>query len=136
MNDIVKPSRRFSYPFSTLQQIAQDVLEHAKKGGASACEAGVTDGFGQNVTVRRGEVETIEYNRDKGLAVTVYIGQKRGHASTSDFSPQAVSETVAAALSIAGHTAADNCAGLADADLLAHQFPDLDLYFPWDLPVE
>jgi PmbA protein len=136
MNDIVKPSRRFSYPFSTLQQIAQDVLEHAKKGGASACEAGLTDGFGQNVTVRRGEVETIEYNRDKGLAVTVYIGQKRGHASTSDFSPQAVSETVAAALSIAGHTAADNCAGLADADLLAHQFPDLDLYFPWDLPVE
>jgi PmbA protein len=136
MNDIVKPSQRFSYPFHTLQQIAQDVLDHARKGGASACEAGVTDGFGQNVTVRRGEVETIEYNRDKGLTVTVYIGQKRGHASTSDFSPQAVSETVAAALSIAGHTAADNCAGLADADLLAREFPDLDLYFPWDLPVE
>ncbi|MDE2367067.1 MAG: metalloprotease PmbA, partial [Betaproteobacteria bacterium] len=95
-----------------------------------------TDGFGQNVTVRRGEVETIEYNRDKGLSVTVYIGQKRGHASTSDFSPQAVSETVAAALSIAGHTAVDDCAGLADTDLLAREFPDLDLYFPWDLPVE
>jgi PmbA protein len=136
MDDIVKPSRRFSYPFSTLQQIAQDVLEHAKKGGATACEADVTDGFGQNVTVRRGEVETIEYNRDKGLTVTVYIGQKRGNASTSDFSPQAVSETVAAALSIAGHTAADNCAGLADSELLAREFPDLDLYFPWDLPVE
>ena len=94
------------------------------------------DGFGQNVTVRRGEVETIEYNRDKGLSVTVYKGQKRGHASTSDFSPQAVSDTVAAAISIAGHTAADNCAGFADVDLMAREFPDLDLYFPWDLPVE
>ncbi|HEX8873923.1 MAG TPA: DNA gyrase modulator, partial [Nitrosospira sp.] len=136
MNDITKPAQRFSYPFATLQQIAQDALAHAKNGGASACEVEVTDGFGQNVTVRRGEVETIEYNRDKGLSVTVYIGQKRGHASTSDFSPQAVSETVAAALSIAAHTAADDCAGLADADLLAREFPDLDLYFPWDLPVE
>lgn len=137
MNDIANPSpQRFSYPFTMLQQIARDVLDHARKGGASACEADVTDGFGQNVTVRRGEVETIEYNRDKGLSVTVYIGQKRGHASTSDFSPQAVSETVAAALSIAGHTAEDNCAGLADPDLLAREFPDLDLYFPWDLPVE
>src|SRR5574340_148993 len=136
MNDITKPAQRFSYPFATLQQIAQDALAHARNGGASACEVDVTDGFGQNVTVRRGEVETIEYNRDKGLSVTVYIGQKRGHASTSDFSPQAVSETVAAALSIAAHTAADDCAGLADTDLLAREFPDLDLYFPWDLPVE
>ncbi|MDN5882230.1 MAG: metalloprotease PmbA, partial [Nitrosospira sp.] len=109
MNDIAKPSPRFSYPFTVLQSIARDVLKHARKGGASACETELSDGFGQNVTVRRGEVETIEYNRDKGLSVTVYIGQKRGHASTSDFSPQAVSDTVAAALSIAGHTAADNC---------------------------
>jgi PmbA protein len=96
----------------------------------------VSDGFGQNVTVRRGVVETIEYNRDKGLAVTVYIGQKRGNASTSDFSPQAVRDTVSAALSIARYTAADDCAGLADTDLLASEFPNLELYFPWDLPVE
>ncbi|KIO49299.1 metalloprotease PmbA [Nitrosospira sp. NpAV] len=136
MNESAKSSPRFSYPFTVLQNIARDVLDHAKKAGASACETDVSDGFGQNVTVRRGEVETIEYNRDKGLSVTVYIGQKRGHASTSDFSPQAVSDTVAAALSIAGHTAADDCAGLADADLLAREFPDLDLYFPWELPVE
>lgn len=136
MNESAKSSPRFSYPFTVLQNIARDVLDHARKAGASACETDVSDGFGQNVTVRRGEVETIEYNRDKGLSVTVYIGQKRGHASTSDFSPQAVSDTVAAALSIAGHTAADDCAGLADADLLAREFPDLDLYFPWELPVE
>lgn len=136
MTDIAKSSPRFSYPFTTLQKIAEDVLGQAKKLGATACETDLSDGFGQNVTVRRGEVETIEYNRDKGLSVTVYIGQKRGHASTSDFSPQAVSDTVAAAISIAGYTAADDCAGLADADLLAREFPDLDLYFPWDLPVE
>lgn len=136
MTDIAKSSPRFSYPFTTLQKIAEDVLGQAKKLGATACETDLSDGFGQNVTVRRGEVETIEYNRDKGLSVTVYIGQKRGHASTSDFSPQAITDTVAAAISIAGHTAADDCAGLADADLLAREFPDLDLYFPWDLPVE
>lgn len=136
MNENTKSSPNFSYPFTVLQNIAHDVLDHAKKAGATACETDVSDGFGQNVTVRRGEVETIEYNRDKGLSVTVYIGQKRGHASTSDFSPQAVSDTVAAALSIAGHTATDDCAGLADADLLAREFPDLDLYFPWELPVE
>ncbi len=136
MNDNALPSQRFSYSFSVLQQIAQDVLNHARKGGASACETDVSDGFGQNVTVRRGQVETIEYNRDKGLSVTVYVGQKRGHASTSDFSPQAISDTVTAAFSIARHTAADDCAGLADPDLLAREFPDLELYFPWDLPVE
>ncbi len=136
MNDNAMPSPRFSYSFAVLQQIARDVLDQARKGGASACETDISDGFGQNVTVRRGEVETIEYNRDKGLSVTVYIGQKRGNASTSDFSPRAISDAVAAALSIAGHTAADDCAGLADPDLLAREFPELDLYFPWDLPVE
>lgn len=136
MNDNAKPSPRFSYSSEVLQKIAQDVLDQARKRGATACETDISDGFGQNVTVRRGEVETIEYNRDKGLSVTVYIGQKRGHASTSDFAPDAISAAVAAALSIAGHTAADDCAGLADADLLAREFPDLDLYFPWDLPVE
>ncbi|MCG3769805.1 MAG: Metalloprotease PmbA [Nitrosomonadaceae bacterium] len=136
MNDIATSSVRFSYPYSTLQQIARDILSYAKEGGATACETEVSDGFGQNVTVRRDEVETIEYNRDKGLSVTVYIGQKRGNASTSDFSPQAVRDAVSAALSIARYTAADDCAGLADTDLLASEFPDLELYFPWDLPVE
>lgn len=136
MNDITTSIPRFSYSADMLKKIAQDVLDYARKGGATACETEVSDGFGQNVTVRRGEVETIEYNRDKGLSVTVYIGQKRGNASTSDFSPGAVNDTVSAALSIAGHTAADDCSGLADADLLAREFPDLDLYFPWDLSVE
>ncbi|PTN11342.1 microcin-processing peptidase 1 [Nitrosomonas aestuarii] len=127
---------RFSYPFSRLQEIARDILEQARRSGANACETHVSDGFGQTVTVRKSEVETIEYNRDKGLSVTVYIGHKRGNASTSDFSPQAISDTVSAALSIARHTAEDECSGLADATLLAQTFQDLDLYHPWDLSVE
>lgn len=130
------PSTRFSYSSDQLRDIASSVLEYAKGRGATSAETEVSEGFGQTVTVRRGEVETIEYNRDKGIGVTVYVGQKRGHASSSDFSSQAVRDTVDAALSIAGFTAADDCAGLADADLLAREFPDLDLYHPWDLPVE
>ena len=129
-------SPSFSYQADTLKQIADDILCCAKKGGASSCETDISEGFGQNVTVRKSEVETIEYNRDKGLSVTVYIGQKRGHASTSDFSKQAVNDAVAAALSIAKHTAEDDCAGLADTNLLAQKFPDLDLYHPWNLSID
>lgn len=136
MNNLPVSDSRFSYPLSTLQQIALDILAHARQGGATACETNVSDGFGQTVTVRQSAVETIEYNRDKGLSVTVYIGQKRGNASTSDFSPQAISDTVAAALSIARYTASDDCAGLADAELLAKDYPHLDLYYPWKLSVE
>ncbi len=136
MNNLSASNSRFSYPFATLQQIAGDILAQAKQGGATACETNVSDGFGQTVTVRQGAVETIEYNRDKGLSVTVYIGHKRGNASTSDFSAQAISDTVAAALSIARYTAEDDCSGLADVELLAKTFPDLGLYHPWELPVE
>lgn len=126
----------FSHTLDQLRQMAQDALDHARRQGASACEAEVSVGFGQTVTVRLGEVETIEYNRDKGLGVTVYLGRQRGHASTSDFTPEAIRQTVEAALAIARHTASDDCAGLADEDLLAREFPDLDLYHPWPLPVE
>ena len=127
---------RFSHPADALRNIAQDMLDYAKQRGASAAAAEVSTGFGQAVTVRQGEVETIEYNRDKGLGITVYIGQQRGNASSSDFSPQAVRDTVDAALSIASYTAVDDCSGLPDTDMLARDFPDLDLYHPWDLPVD
>lgn len=129
-------SDRFSNSADALHAIAQDMLSYAKKQGATAASAEVSEGFGQAVTVRQGEVETIEYNRDKGLGITVYLGQQRGNASTSDFSPQAVRDTVDAALSIARYTAKDDCSGLPEADSLAREFPDLDLYHPWDLPVE
>ena len=130
-------SSRFSYPFATLQQLAQDVLTHARTKGATACEVDVSEGFGQSVSVRCGEVENIEYNRDKGIGITVYAGQRKGYASTSDFSGQALRDTVEAALNIARFTAEDDCAGLPDKDLLATSLPDLDLYHPWsDLSVE
>jgi PmbA protein len=83
-----------------------------------------------------GEVETIEYNRDKGIGVTVYAGKQKGYASTSDFSPKAVADTVDAALSIARFTAADESAGLAEPELLAKEIGDLDLFHPWDISVE
>ncbi|MFZ1547642.1 MAG: metalloprotease PmbA [Candidatus Nitrotoga sp.] len=136
MNDITPPEHRFSHSADTLRQIARDMLEYANHQGATAATAEVSDGFGQAVTVRHGEVETIEYNRDKGLSITVYIDQRRGNANTSDFSAQAVRDTVDAALSIARHTASDDCAGLPEKEMLATEFPDFDLYHPWLLDVE
>jgi len=127
---------RFTYSIASLQQLTQDILAQARKAGATACEAEVSQGFGQDVSVRRSEVETIEYNRDKGLGVTVYFGLQRGHASTSDLSPKAIRDTVEAALSIARHTAKDEFAGLPDEALLAKEIPDLSLYHPWNLSVE
>ena len=96
---------RFSHRFEALQQLARDVLAYAEKQGATACEVDVSDGFGQSVTVRCGEVETIEYNRDKAIAVTIYLDRRKGQASTSDFSPTALRETVDAAVNIARFTA-------------------------------
>ncbi len=127
---------RFSYSLEDLRQMSADVLQLAQSAGASAAEAEVSLGIGQNVSVRLDEVETIEYNRDKGMSVTVYFGQRRGHASTSDLSMQALRDTVTAACSIARHTAHDEFCGLADPALLAREFPDLDLYHPWDISVD
>ncbi|MFT4171179.1 MAG: metalloprotease PmbA [Rhodocyclaceae bacterium] len=130
----------FSYSQQALRDIAQQILDYAKSRGATACEADVSEGSGQSVTVRRGAVETIEYNRDKGIGVTVYLGQQRGHASSSDFSAAALRSTVDAALSIARFTAPDACAGLADEALLWRggqaDIAALDLYHPWDITVE
>jgi PmbA protein len=132
----VTDADRFSFDLDTLKTLARDVLRVAVSQGATSAELDLTESHGQSVTVRRGEVETIEYNRDKGLGVTVYLGQRRGHASSADLSREAIEETVRAALSIARHTAEDDCAGLADAGLLAREPWDPDLYHPWSLPVE
>ena len=127
---------RFSYSLAQLQEMSETVLRLAKDAGASAVEAEVSLGFGQNVSVRMNETETIEYNRDKGVSVSVYFGQQKGHASTSDLSSQALKDTVAAACNIARYTAKDEFCGLADADLMAKNIPDLDLHHPWDLNVD
>ncbi|OAM51464.1 metalloprotease PmbA [Methylovorus sp. MM2] len=126
----------FSYSLDELKDISTKVLALAKAAGASAAEADVSLGVGQNVSVRLGETETIEYNRDKGMSVTVYFGQQRGNASTSDLSPQALYDTVAAACNIAKYTAKDTFCGLADSALMAKDFPDLDLDHPWNLSVD
>ena len=127
----------FSYSQAQLREIASDIVKHARKRGASACETDVSEGFGQSVGVRKAEVETIEYNRDKGVGVSVFIGQQRGYASTSDFSRKALKATVEAALSIARFTAPDPCAGLADAALMAREknMPELDLFHPWAIDI-
>jgi len=120
----------------SIQRLVHNLLDEARTQGASAAEAAVSMGSGLNVTVRMGEVETVEYNRDKGLGVTVYFGQRKGSASTTDFEPAAVKETVAAACAIAKYTAEDDCSGLADANLMARDIPDLDLFFPWNIDAD
>jgi PmbA protein len=120
-----------------MSDIAQRALGTARRLGASDAEGEVSAALGQGVTVRRGEVETVEYNRDKGLGITVYFGARRGNASTSDLSPDGVDRTVEAACAIARHTAEDEAAGLPEAGRLYHgKAPDLDLYHPWGLTVE
>jgi PmbA protein len=119
-----------------LKALVSEVLAEAQRQGASSAEASVSVSQGLSVNVRLGEVETVEHNRDKGLAVTVFFGQQSGSASTSDLSPAAVRDCVRAAATIARYTAADAYAGLADPGQLARAIPDLDLYHPWDLGVE
>ena len=129
---------RFGHSLDTLRSLAGDVLGHARQSGASDCEVDVSEGFGQSVTVRCGTVETIEHNRDKSIGVTVYLGRRKGYASTSDFSGTALRETVEAAIDIARYTAEDTCAGLPEDELLAsHEqgLADLDLYHPWTLSI-
>ncbi|PPD47125.1 MAG: metalloprotease PmbA [Methylotenera sp.] len=126
----------FSYTLDEIKQMSEDVLKVAKTLGASQAEAELSLSIGQNVSVRMQEVEHIEYNRDKGMSVTVYFGKQKGHASTSDLSPQALKDTVAAACNIAKYTAKDDFCGLADAGLMASNVHDLDLHHPWDLSVD
>lgn len=127
----------FAHSHQALQEIADDVLAIARRGGASASEVEVSEGFGQSINVRQGDVETIEHHRDKQIGITVYLGQSKGYAATSDFSADALQATVSAALDIARFTAADPCAGLPDAELLMRgPVPDLDLFHPWTPSVE
>jgi PmbA protein len=132
----VSQETRFSFSADQLRQMVRDVIADARTKGASAVEAEVSEGFGQSVTARCGEVETIEHNRDKGLGITVFLGQRKGHASTSDLTPKALRETVDAALNIARFTAPDDCAGLAEEALLARETPSLDLHHAWTLSVD
>ncbi len=118
---------------SRLSNVVADVLEQAAKLGATQAEAAVSAGSGLSLTVRKRDVETLEFHRDQSLGVTVYIGQRKGNASTSDLNPESIAETVCKACSLASYGAEDEFAGLADAKRMATEFPDLDLYHPWHL---
>ena len=128
----------FSYSRPFFEQLADHALAHAKKLGATDAGAEASEGCGLSVGVRKGELETVERNRDKSLGVTVYVGARRGNASTSDFSTAAIERTVQAAYDIARFTAEDPVAGLPDADDIAPQdsHRDLDLFHPWALTSE
>ncbi|MGF6755360.1 metalloprotease PmbA [Paraburkholderia sp. GAS334] len=134
--DMDVKQRFFPHTQDELKQIAEDILRHARAIGGSDAATEISEGDGLSVSVRRGEVETIEHNRDKMVGVTVFIGNKRGNASTSDFSSQALKDTVAAAYNIARFTAEDDCAGLAEQELLESNPRDLDLYHPWNLSAD
>lgn len=126
----------FAYRRERLEEMARDVLRIARELGATDAATEISEGQGLSVTVRKGEIETIEQNRDKVVGVTVMLGKKRGNASTSDFSPAALRSTVEAAYNIARFTADDDCAGLAEEELLERQPRDLSLYHPWTLDAE
>ena len=124
----------FSYRRDQFQQIVEDALAMAKTLGASDAGAEASEGVGLSVSVRKGELENVERNRDKSLGVSVYLGQRRGNASTSDFSAAALRQTVQAAYDIARFTAEDPAAGLPDAEDLASAGEvarELDLFHPW-----
>jgi PmbA protein len=130
----------FIHTQDQLKQLAQDVLHYAQEKGASDAAVEISEGHGLSVSVRKGNVETIEQNKDKGMGITVYLGQdkhiRRGNASTSDFSLQALKDTVDAAYNIARFTAEDDCAGLPDTDTLEMEPADLQLYYPWLISAE
>lgn len=121
---------------SRLEALVGQLLDEAKVQGATAAEVGVSAERGLSLTVRLGEVETIEYTRSGGFGITVYVGQRKGHASTSDARPQAIRDTVRAALDIARHTSEDPHAGLAAPELLARDLPDLDLHHRWAIDAD
>jgi len=130
----------FTYSQDQLRQLADDVLRYAREKGASDAAVEFSEGNGLAVTVRKGKVETIEQNKDKGMGVTVYLGERghirRGNASTSDFSAQALRDTVDAAYNIARFTAEDDAAGLPEEDMLERNPRDLQLYYPWTITAE
>jgi PmbA protein len=133
-----RPGSGFSYSRAQFEELVDLALSHARKLGATDAGAEASEGCGLSVSVRKGELETVERNRDKSLGVTVYIGHRRGNASTSDFSRAAIEQTVQAAYDIARFTAEDPVAGLPDAGDIARpeEHRDLDLFHPWDITSE
>lgn len=136
MDQSAEQTTHFTYTQAQLSEMAADVLRVARELGATDAATEISEGSGLSVSVRKGQVETIEQNRDKVMGVTVMIGKRRGNASTSDFSPAALRATAEAAYNIARFTAEDDCAGLAEEELLERNPQDLDLFHPWNIDAE
>ncbi|MBD1581054.1 metalloprotease PmbA [Pseudoalteromonas sp. S16_S37] len=119
-----------------VKQAVSEALSHAKKLGATAAEAAMSSTSGLSVSTRMGEVDTIEFNQDGGLGVSVYVGNHKGNASTADLSPAAIKTVVEKAIDIAKFTSDDPCNGVADKELLEFFPPDLDLFHPWEVTPE
>jgi len=130
------PPERLTEPPAEMQAMLEWTLDEARKRGVSSAEAGAHFGAGIDVSARLGKIESIEHARDRGLALTVYLGQRCGSASTADFSRAAITRALDAACTIASYTMEDPWSGLADPRFLAHDFPDLDLDHPQDITVE
>ena len=119
-----------------LTEISAQLLQRARDAGATQAEVSCSEESGLDVNVRMGEVETVESTRDRGIAVTVYFGHRKGSASTADLQEASLAATVAQACAIARHTEDDPASGLADPALMAHVFPDLDSWHPWALQAD
>ena len=130
------PASRASLDQSDLEELIQFVLDEAARQGSDQAEAAASHDYGLSATARLGDVENLEYTNDRGIGVTVYHGSKKGSASTSDFSPEALRETVSKACTFAKYTAVDKCAGLADADRMATDIADLELSHPWNIDAD
>ena len=136
MQDTSRPQAGFSYSRDFFEGLVDTAIAHARKLGATDAGAEASEGSGLSVGVRNGALETVEQSRDKSLGVTVYVGQRRGNASTSDFSAAAIQSTVQAAYDIARFTAEDPAAGLPDVQDVASEARELDLFHPWPISSE
>jgi PmbA protein len=130
------PASRASLDQSDLEDLIRLVLDEAAKQGADQAEVAASHDYGLGATARLGEVENLEYTNDRGIGVTVYHGSRKGSASSSDFGVGALRETVAKASAFAKYTAVDKCAGLADAELMARDIPNLELSHPWPIDAD
>lgn len=135
-NNLVAGSDDSLAQLDRLANLAEDVIRRCRAAGATEAEVGASVDTGLNVNVRLGEVETVEHSRDRAFGVTVYFGKRKGSASTADLQPDSIAKTIEQACAIAKYTEEDAYTGLADPARLATQFPDLDLWHPWNIDAQ
>lgn len=133
MSDVATRQDASQRELDRLAELAEDVIQRARAAGASQAEVSASIDTGLSVNVRLGEVETVEHTRDRGFGLTVYFGKRKGSASTADLNADSIQATLDQACAIARYTEEDPASGLADAERMATQFPELDLWHPWSI---